>query len=133
VGGSSRWNCRVYSGKAYLPAVLRIRECLSRIGTFHAGSQIPDPGRKIRQNEEILRKKQCVGEESGTGSVYRYTETGSETLKKTLAERHLRCCGSVTYWYGSDPDPRILIFSSVADKMPTKKKCFPQVFFAFTF
>ncbi len=54
-----------------------------------------------------------------------------------------QCCGSVTFWYGSgsanqyhwlkdlDPDP-ILLFSSVAFKMPTKNKFFWS-FFAYYF
>jgi hypothetical protein len=90
-----------YCKKCAKKASSKIFKCFSE-GAFTA----PIVLRKILYNEEIFKKKKwCVGEEFGTCSVYRYTETGSETLKKTLAERHLRCCGSVTYWYGSDPDP----------------------------
>jgi hypothetical protein len=42
----------------------------------------------------------------------------------------LQCFGSVTFWYGTDPDPariRILLFSSVAFKILTKS------FFAYYF
>ncbi len=45
----------------------------------------------------------------------------------------MQCCESVTFWYGdpgSDPDPDL---SSVADKMPTKKKCLSEVFLLITF
>ncbi len=51
-----------------------------------------------------------------------------------------QCCGSVTFWYGSEfavlinPDPESdpdLVFLSVADKMPTKKKF--QIFCLITF
>ncbi len=107
-------------------------------GKVYPGSELSMPDPRFRVPTETtskwrnLRKKQCVGEESGTGSVYRYTETGFKTLKKTLAERHLRCCGFVTFWYGSDPDPWTLLFSPEADKMPTKNRFF-QSFLLFTF
>ncbi len=42
VGGSFRWNCRVYSGKAYLPAVLRI----------HPNYSIPDPRSRIQGQQD---------------------------------------------------------------------------------
>ncbi len=60
--------------------------------------------------------------------------------------RYYQCCGSITFW--TDPDPRIhftltyslqnriqlwvLLFSLVADKMPTNS-FFPKVFFVYYF
>jgi hypothetical protein len=55
-----------------------------------------------------------------------------------IAHNSVQCCGSVTFDTDPDPDPRIrtndlririqiLLFSSVADKMATKNKCFFKV------
>ncbi len=52
-----------------------------------------------------------------------------------------QCCGSVTFWYGSgsarirttDLRIRIMLFPSVAGKMPTKKNFFFPQFFAYYF
>jgi hypothetical protein len=76
--------------------------------------------------------------ENLVGSVSKFcSKTRIKRIKniKSLYPIEHQCCGSVT-WHGKDPDPqigqigttdlriRILLFSSVADKMPTKIKFF---------
>jgi hypothetical protein len=61
---------------------------------------------------------------------------GTSTIEQNYVEQ---CCGLVEPWHsGPDPDPRIrttdlririLLFSSVAFKMPTKNKFFQSFFF----
>ncbi len=74
MGGSTRWNCRVYSGKAILPEVLWIRD-------VYPGSELSMPDLRFRIPAEKYVKmkkffeKNSVWEKSLEPVPYRYTDT----------------------------------------------------------